>query len=205
MKFGALFLACLFAAIAGALGAAFLLRKPERALPDTPALLMQVKQTARLETIEATLYKKVDFAPDPKPTDTLWAGAAEWARFALHAPHGKAIVFAVAHLSIDLRSLGPESLRVEGKRVVIVLPKIDTQIELKPGDTEVIGSNLTSDETAELFALAKIAFERQVEADAGLRERARSSAREDLRGILGPLGFSDVTFADALPAARTTN
>ena len=192
--------ACLFAALAGALLAILLLRRPEHHLPETPAVLEQVRRAARLETLDARLYKKIDFAPEPDGTDSLWAGVAEWARFTLRAPRGKAIVFAIAHLSIDLRALDERSLRVSKRAIVIALPRLETRVELLPAETEILGSNLDSAETAQLFALAKSAFEREVAQDAALSEAARAAAREDLRRLLSPLGYTDVTFVEALPA-----
>jgi len=65
----------------------------------------------------------------------------------------------------------------------------------------VVGSDLDSAETAELFALAKSAFAREVEADLALRERANESARRTLRALFFPLGFTEVDFVDSLPQA----
>jgi len=39
------------------------------------------------------------------------------------------------------------------------------KVELRPAETEIIGSNLDSKETAELFERARTAFEREVAAD----------------------------------------
>jgi hypothetical protein len=85
--------------------------------------------------------------------------------------------------------------------VYVVLPPLRTTVEIRPGDTEVIGSNLDSAETARLLQLAKDAFEREVDADRALRERARGSAERAIRGLLLGLGFADVRFVDRLPAA----
>ena len=49
------------------------------------------------------------------------------------------------------------------------------QVALRPGETEVLDSNLDSQETAALFEAAQDAFRREVEGDAALRARARSS------------------------------
>jgi hypothetical protein len=169
--------------------------------PETAAVIQRVREVARLETLDVALYKKVEFAPDPRPSDSIWGAVAEWARHSLRPPRGKAIVFAEAHLSIDLRKLDDRSLRVDGRRIFVVLPPIETRIELRPGETEVIGSNLDSAETAQLLEHAKTAFQRSVEADAGLHERAHDSARRALRLLVLPLGFTDVQFVAALPAA----
>ena len=54
--------------------------------------------------------------------------------------------------------------------------------------------------TARLLELARTAFEREVEADPALRERARASAERQIRALLATLGFSAVHFVEALPA-----
>ena len=156
----------------------------------------------RLETLEVTLYKKIDFSPDPIVTDSAWSAVAQWARHTLRPPNGRAIVFAEAHLSIDLRKLDERTLRAEGRRVLVVLPPLQTRIELRPGETEVIGSNLDSAETSQLLERARLAFLHAVEADAALCDRARESARRALRVLLLQLGFAEVVFVPSLPVAR---
>ena len=53
------------------------------AMPDAPALLLKVREVARLETLDVSLYKKIDFAPDPREQSTFWASLAQWAQFFL--------------------------------------------------------------------------------------------------------------------------
>src|SRR3954447_24574557 len=77
----------------------------EAPLPDAPALIVKVREVARLETLDVTLYKKVDFSPDPRPSDSGWVQFANWVKEGISPSHGKAIVFGIAHLSLDLRKL----------------------------------------------------------------------------------------------------
>jgi Protein of unknown function (DUF4230) len=77
-------------------------------------------------------------------------------------------------------------------------------VELRPDETEILGSTLDSAETARLFELARAAFERQVEADAALRTRARGSAERHIRALLATLGFASVHFVDSLPGPSST-
>ncbi len=170
----------------------------DAALPDAPALILKVRDVARLETLDVTLYKKVDFAPDPKPSDSGWVQLAQWVKEAVAPSRGKAIVFAVAHLSLDLRKLDAGSLRVAGSRVEVVLPRVQTRVELLPAQTEIIGSNLDSAQTAALFEAAKSGFERDVEGDPALRQRARESAQQTLKSLFLGLGYTDVQFVDQL-------
>src|SRR5512142_1114142 len=167
-----------------------------RPVPDPPAVVTQVREVAELETLHVSLYKKVSFAPDPAEADSIWGDLAGWLRYTFREPRGKAIVFADAHLGLDLARLDVHSLRVQGRAIEVALPPIQVEVVLKPGDTEVIGSNLDSAQTARLFELARQAFEREVAADAALRERARGSAERAIRGLLLSVGFDEVRFTD---------
>lgn len=167
--------------------------------PDPPALVTRMREVARLETLELSLYKKVSFEPDPAARGTVWGELVEWARYSMRPPKGKAIVFARVRLGLDLAKLDEGSLRVSGSAIDVVLPPLEAKVELEPGETEVIGSNLDSAQTALLFEKAKEAFEREVEADPALKERARASAERALRALLVTLGFREVRFVESLP------
>jgi Protein of unknown function (DUF4230) len=173
------------------------LRQP--APPDPPAVVEKLRQVARLETLEVRLYKKVTFAPEPEPADSVWGDLAGWLRHTLARPRGKAIVFAVAHIGLDVSRIGPEQVEVRGREVAVVLPPLVTLVELRPGETEVIGSNLDSAQTAKLLELAKVAFEREVQADRGLQGKARAAAEQALTALLLQVGVTRVEFVDRLP------
>jgi hypothetical protein len=175
---------------------AFPARRP---VPDPPAVVERVREVAELETLHVSLYKKVTFAPEPSQADSVWGDLAGWLRYTFREPRGKAIIFADAHLGLDLSKLDAQSVRVQGRTVEVRLPPIKVEVVLKPGETEVIGSNLDSAETAHLFELAKRAFEREVSADAALRDRARGSAERAIRGLLLSVGFDEVRFAEGPP------
>jgi hypothetical protein len=162
---------------------------------------MRIREVARLETLDVALYKKVSFAPEPVEAGSLWGDVAGWLRHTFRTPRGKAIVFANAHLGLDLARLDASRVRVVERAVEIQLPPVQVQVELRPGETEVIGSNLDSAETAHLLELAKSAFEREVEADGSLRARARASAERAIRGLLLSVGFSEVRFVEGTAGA----
>ncbi|EPX61033.1 hypothetical protein D187_001685 [Cystobacter fuscus DSM 2262] len=187
------------ALVAGAVGTFLLMRPKAPALPDTPALVTRVREVARLETLTVSLYKKVEFSPEPQSTNSLWKDVINWASYSLHTPRGRAIVFADVHLGYDFGRLDDSALRVQGSRVDVVLPPLETKVELKPGETEIIGSNLDSAETTQLLEKAREAFEREVKADARLKERARRSAENTLRVLFFSVGFSQVNVVDVLP------
>jgi hypothetical protein len=186
-------------ALGAGLGLALRLARRGPELPDPPAVATQIREVARLETLEVSLYKKVAFAPEPSPADSTWGDVAGWLRHVFRTPRGKAIVFAIARIGLDLSKLDPSSVRVSGREVFVVLPPLRTTVELRPDETEILGSNLDSAETARLFELARAAFARQVQADAALRGRARASAERQIRALLTTLGFAAVHFVDALP------
>src|SRR5256886_17384856 len=131
----------------------------EPRLPDAPALVLKIREVARLETLDVSLYKKIDFSPDPREQATAWSSLVQWASYTVRPPRGRAIVFAVAHLGLDLRKLDTASLRVEARRVEVVLPRVQTQVELRPAEVEVIGSEPESGQTAPPFERARHAFE----------------------------------------------
>ncbi len=197
-------LALVLLGLAVGAGLGLALRAGRRAppLPDPPAVATQIREVARLETLEVAVYKKVSFAPEPSAADSLWGDVGGWLRHTFHAPNGKAIVFATARVGLDLSRLDASSVRVDDREVFVVLPPLRTVVELRPDETEIIGSNLDSAETARLFELAKAAFEREVQADPDLRAKARASAERQVRALLVTLGFAAVHFVDALPATR---
>lgn len=161
--------------------------------------MIAIREIARLETLDVRLHKKITFAPEPTPAGSAWGDVAGWLRYTFRAPSGKAIVFADAHLGLDLARLDVSHVRIDGPRAWIVLPPLEVSVALRPGDTEVIGSNLDSAETARLLELAHDAFAREVKADAALLARARASAERQIRALLVTLGFVEIQFVETLP------
>lgn len=164
--------------------------------PDPPAVVEKIRQVARLEALEVSLYKKVTFAPEPQPAGSIWGDLAGWIRDAVNKPQGKAIVFAVARIGLDVSKLGPESVELRGRACAIALPPLEVKVELLPGETEVIGSNLDSAQTARLLELAKRAFEREVQADRALQARAHAAAEQALTALLLQVGVDRVEFVE---------
>ncbi|RKH22584.1 DUF4230 domain-containing protein [Corallococcus sp. CA041A] len=190
----------LLAAVAlGALAAWMLLRPASPRLPDTAAVVEQMREVARLETLDVSLYKKVTFTPEPQATDALWKDVLLWASYTLQNPHGRAIVFADAHLGFDFQRFDSSHLRAVGTRVDVLLPPMQVTVALRPGETEIIDSNLDSAQTAQLLEKARLAFEKEVRQDRRLQEKARQSAERSLRGLLLTLGFREVRFVETLP------
>lgn len=189
----------LVAAVAlGAVGTFFALRPQPRVLPDPPALVLQMREVTRLETLDVSLYKKVTFSQEPTATDALWKDVINFAAYSLNKKEGRAIVFADVHLGYDFQRIDTSSLQVVGSRVDVVLPPLEVKVELKPGETEVIDSNLDSEQTALLLEKARLAFQKEVSFDQRLKDRARQSAERSLRALFLTLGFTEVRFVEKL-------
>lgn len=168
--------------------------------PDAPAVVEKIRQVARLEALQVSLYKKIAFSPEPAPADSVWGDLAGWLRHTLATPRGKAIVFAEARVGVDVARLGPNDVELRGRDCFIVLPPAEVVVELRPGETEVLGSNLDSAETARLLELARQAFQREVAADARLQARARLAVEQALTALLLRVGVERVEFVDRLPS-----
>ena len=194
---------CAMACILGAGAAVWFLRHRE-APPDPPAVVEKVREVARLETVELTLYKKISFEPDPAEAGSLWGDLSNWVKFTVRKPQGRAIVFAQVELGLDLQRLDASHLRLQGTRAEVNLPPIEAQVRLLPGETEIIGSNLDSAETAQLFERAREAFEREVMADPRLREKAREASERAIRALLITLGYREVVFVQQPLRAEQT-
>jgi len=185
---------------AGAVAFWALTRHPDApAPPAAPVVVERMREVARLEALELQVYKKISYAPEPEPTGALWKDVLAWARTSLFPSRGRAIVFGTVHLGVDLSKLDSRRIRIHGGRIEVALPPTVAQVELRPGETEIISSNLDSAQTAQLLELARTAFEREAQADPALQARARGSAERALTGLLLSLGFREVVFVDALP------
>lgn len=169
---------------------------------ETPAVLTQMREVARLETLEVSVYQKVSFEPElPAPT-TLAGEVFEWAKHTVAPKRGRAIVFGVAHVGLDLARLRPEDVRIVGRTIEVVLPPAEVRVELLPQETEVISSNLDSAQTALLLEKGRAALEASVRGDRGLREKARQSSERALRALLTTLGFTETRFVERISAVE---
>jgi Protein of unknown function (DUF4230) len=186
-------------AMAGAVLMYRLQRSPEKRQPDPATVVMRIREVARLETLDVAVHKKIAFTPDPTPKESLVAEIFEWAKRALKPPRGRAIVFADVHMALDLEKLTQESIKLSGDAVWMVLPPIESRVEIKPDETEIIDSNLDSTQTTELLGMALHAIERDVMADKRMHGRARAASERAIRSLLLALGFESVHFVESLP------
>jgi len=199
-RLGRLLLGVLLCALGGATFA--LVARTIRRGPsvEVPTVVEQIRDVARLETLDVNVYKKVGYAPEPVPTGTVWKDVLLWAKAALAPSRGRALVFGTVHVGLDLSRLDASAVRLHGDTVQVALPPLVTRAEVRPAETEVISSNLDSAQTAQLLELARVAFEQDARADERLQARARLSAEQALRALLVSVGFRDVRFVSAFPA-----
>ncbi|MBL8924608.1 MAG: DUF4230 domain-containing protein [Myxococcaceae bacterium] len=184
--------------VVGAVAVTSWLQRPPPA-HELPTVLSQMREVARLETLEVTAYKKVSWeAPVPPPT-TLPGDVLAWARHTLAPKRGRAIVFATVHVGLDLSRLGPADVRVEGSRIEVALPPPDVRVALRPEETEIVASNLDSAQTAQLLEAGRRALEQDVATDAALKAKGRASAERALRALLTTMGFTSIHFVDRHP------
>lgn len=188
--------------LSGLLGAGavwYQLRIKSTHLPEAPAVTQQIREVAKLETLDVTSYKKIVFTPDAPPPSDFVHDAWNWAVNAVAPSQGKAIVFANIHFSLDLARLNEHSLRIKDTRIWIVLPDTMATVELKPAETEIIGSTLDSEQTAQLFETARANFERDVGNNRELKAKARGAAERAIAAVLTRIGFTEVNFVSELP------
>lgn len=161
---------------------------------STPAVVTRMREVARLETLDVTVYKKVSYEPDlPAPT-SLAGDVLAWARHTVAPKRGRAIVFGVAHVGLDLSKLGEDDVRIVGSTIEVTLPAPEVRVEVQPQETEIVSSNLDSAQTTALLEKGRAALEQDVRSDVALRERSRASSERALRALLTTLGFRDIRF-----------
>lgn len=168
-------------------------------LPDSATLVEKVREVAKLETLEVRAHKTVSFEVPPPPNDSVIASLKTWAKYSTKPPVGRAMVFADVHVGLDLSRLDADSIVVEGDTVTVTLPPLMHHVSLRPGETEVITSNLDSAGTAQLLDEAKWKIEADVRNDAALSTRARESAERAIAGLLHSVGFRKVRFTNVDP------
>lgn len=179
--------------------------RPAPLPPDPPSLVERVREVARLETLDVSVYKRVAFAPDPPASRSLAGDVATWATWTIDPPEGRAIVFADVHLGLDASKIDARALAANDDEVVMTLPPIVATVELRPAETEVVRSNLDTTQTGLLLDKAKWEIQRDVAGDGALKARARASAERALRALFLSAGYDRVRFVEPLaPAAPQT-
>ncbi|MBL8936355.1 MAG: DUF4230 domain-containing protein [Archangium sp.] len=174
------------------------LPQPARA-HDTAAVLTQMREVARLETLEVSVYRKVAWEPEVPPSTSLAGDVLAWAKHSIAPRRGRAIVFATAHIGLDLSRLGPDDVHIVGDSIEVVLPPTEVRVELLPRETEVVASNLDSAQTAALLEKGRLSLEHDVRNDTALRQRARASSERALKALLTTFGFRNIRFVERAP------
>ena len=188
-------------AAVGLLALGFFLGGRKAAPPPSPTVIERLRAVSRLQVLDVTVTRKVTLLPEPVDQPTVTSALVQWARFAVAPPSGTALVAAEAHFAIDLALLQPEAVQVTGDRVEISLPETEVSVELTPGQTEVLASNLDSQQTTALLAKAQTEFAHSIAQDPRLKEKARISAERSLGALVLALGFKEVRFNQRSPSA----
>lgn len=183
-------------ALVAAVGSMCLWLQRPAQLVETPAVLTQLREVARLETLEVSIYRKVSYEPELPPSTSLAGDVLAWAKHSVAPRRGRAIVFATVHVGLDLSHLGPADVHIVGDSIEVVLPPPEVRVELQPQETEIISSNLDSAQTTALLEKGRVALEQDVRSDAALRQRARASSERALRAMLTTFGFRDIRFVE---------
>ncbi len=154
-------------------------------MQQTPTVLERVQALSEYVTVKYVMEKVVVVE------DVKWYGDNR----VLLVAHG------VVKAGLDLGELGEEAVEVEGKRVRLKLPKARvTEVYLDEGETRVVerttGMLRMFDKDLEQRArvLAVEEMERAARY-AGIMEEAGETARSQLRGMLGWMGY-EVEFAE---------
>lgn len=169
---------------------------------STPTVLTRIREVARLETLDVTVYKKVSYEPEPPPSTTLTSDVLAWAKHSLAPRRGRAIVFGVAHVGLVLSRLRAEDVRIVGSTIEVVLPPTEVRVELLPQETEIVSSNLDSAQTALLLEKGRAALQVDVSRDRALQERAQQSSERALRALFTTLGFTKMRFVEGRRSAQ---
>ena len=187
-------------AVVGLVAAGFFLGSRHENPAPSPTVVERLRAVSRLQVLDVSVTRKVTLLPDPVDQPTMTAAVVQWARFAVAPPSGTALVAAEAHFSIDLSRLSADAVQVHADRVEISLPEAEVSIELTPGQTEVVVSNLDSQQTTDLLAKAQTQLAQSLARDPRLREKARTSAERSLGALILSLGFKEVRFNQDRPS-----
>jgi len=166
---------------------------------DVPIVIEKIREVARLESLTVLTFKKISFEPEPTPADSTVGEIANWASKTVYPRRGRLILFADVHMGLDLQKLDSNAIRSKGKKLQMVLPPIITHVELRPGDTEVVESNLKAEQLAQMMEHGRRQMEVEVQRDPVLKARAEQSAERALRAFLLSSGFESVEFVPVLP------
>ena len=172
----------------------YLLGSRRLASPPSPTVIERLRAVSRLQVLDVSVTRKVTLLPEPVDQRTMTAAVVQWARFAVSPPAGTALVAAEAHFAIDLSRLKDDAVLVREGRVEISLPEAEVAVELTPAQTEVLVSNLDSQQTTALLAKAQTEFAQSLANDPRLKEKARVAAEHALGALVLALGFKEVRF-----------
>lgn len=162
-------------------------------LPSPVSILREVRNLARLETIQFTIEKVIT-----AETGQGVLGALLGDRL-LFVGHGRVIA------GIDLAKLGPEDIEVKDGVVIIQLPEPEIFISSLDSDKSYVydrDTGLLTKGDINLETTARRVAEREIEKAAvedGILELARQNAENYLYRLMRELGYPEVIFIQPTP------
>lgn len=162
-------------------------------LPDPITIIHNVRDLARLETIQYSVEKVITAENRQGPFGFLFGD-----RLILVA-HGVVIA------GVDLEKLGPQDLRLENGVLYVTLPNPDIFIATLDNEKSYVydrDTGLLTHGDINLETSARQAAEKEIEIAAyedGILEQARQNAENYLYRLLRDLGYPEVIFIEPTP------
>lgn len=162
-------------------------------LPDPITIIHNVRDLARIETIQYSVEKVITAENRQGPFGFLFGD-----RLILVA-HGVVIA------GVDLEKLGPQDLRLENGVLYVTLPNPDIFIATLDNEKSYVydrDTGLLTHGDINLETSARQAAEKEIEIAAyedGILEQARQNAENYLYRLLRDLGYPEVIFIEPTP------
>jgi hypothetical protein len=166
-------------------------RNPFRIDLSRPAVVQQIQQLQRLETVVYSMEKIVTGSADSKYFPRMLAGD----RLLL-------IVYGEVTAGVDLAALDPSRLTIDEKSVEVALPEpsvFSTRLDNARSRVYTRETGLFTSPDPQLETEVRREAERQLTQaalDGGILRTAEANARTTITSLLRGLGFESVTFRD---------
>jgi hypothetical protein len=156
-----------------------------------PSVIEQVRSLSKLETVHYDLEKVIPGKSSGPLFDFLTSDKI------LLVAHGEVVA------GVDLGTLGPGDIRVEGQQVAITLPKASILYSKLDNDRTYVydrQTGLFSKPDPNLESRMRVAAEEQIVQAAqedGILTKARDNARQTIGTLVKGMGYTDVRFQEA--------
>ena len=177
--------------LAGVAAALLYFRNPFQIDLSRPAVVQQIQQLQRLETVVYSMEKIVSGSADSKYLPRMLAGD----RLLL-------IVYGEVTAGVDLAALEPSRLTIDQRSVEVALPEpsvFSTRLDNARSRVYTRETGLFTSPDPQLETEVRREAERQLTQaalDGGILKTAEANAKTTLTSILRGLGFESVTFRE---------